>query len=178
MKNTCNIKLNNKKYQIYTRLNSSETLFDINVLQNGLPAGNYFRGECKTINIYKSSTSIFTSELIFKKEIDKIKKSKLPPNVKKYIRKYLRRRDWENKETSSFTYNKLNKNGHEVNKWAIEELNKLDLLYADCYRIAQVGKRNARKKFIKERGCCGNYEEKFLCPIDNVEYWLGCNFGH
>jgi hypothetical protein len=69
----------------------------------------------------------------------------------------------------------------EVVYWLFSYIEKIvDDPCRDNYRCALVGNRKQERRYQKQKesGCCGSIDEKVICPIDNKEYWVGCNHGH
>ena len=68
--------------------------------------------------------------------------------------------------------------------WLMETFNSIfrekEYEYADNRRFADTANQQHLEIYNKKRktGCCGFYDEKFLCPINNKEYAIGFNFGH
>ena len=61
---------------------------------------------------------------------------------------------------------------------SIHKSNEYD--YVDNQRFAEDGDKRSTDIYKKRRktGCCGFYDEEFLCPINNKKYHIGFNYGH
>jgi hypothetical protein len=70
----------------------------------------------------------------------------------------------------------------EIRQWAWERFDELakDCDCVDNQRVARCNKSSQirRYKRNKDQGCCGFFDTKELCPIDNNWYLLGFNHGH
>jgi hypothetical protein len=69
----------------------------------------------------------------------------------------------------------------EVVYWLFSYIEKIaDDSCIDNHRCALVGNRKQERRYRQQResGCCGFVDRKVICPIDNKEYWVGCNYGH
>jgi hypothetical protein len=56
-----------------------------------------------------------------------------------------------------------------------------DLDCSDNYRVcvSDVNKfKSEEYTTIKNRGCCGEYDEFVYNPVTGNYFWIGCNYGH
>jgi hypothetical protein len=69
-----------------------------------------------------------------------------------------------------------------IQTWAMERLAVLskDCDCVDNYRVANCKKSSQTRRYkrYQKGGCCGFFDTKELCPIDNKWYFLGFNYGH
>lgn len=119
----------------------------------------------------------------------------LNPNNLKKLKKDLRMYELHTRRKNSFDYLfNLEKRepgisdevakliADNIKRWAHEVFSRVQkekhFDYPDSYRIAEAGNKRSWCKFMRDRTCCGSYEEVFTCPFNEKKYWLGFNYGH
>ncbi len=70
----------------------------------------------------------------------------------------------------------------DIQEWAWGRFRELSIDYdcVDNHRVANCKKSSQTRRYkrYQKGGCCGFFDTKELCPIDNNWYLLGFNFGH